>query len=215
VIKFGTLFILILFIIGCSSEEKPVNQLLLPKKGFKFQLVQRTQISLPSVDGNVICSINDITKGQTQIVIKENERVLVAESIMEMEPINFKFNNFSYTVTCKGMVNKLFGDDFAHFEIVENVHPKKAAKDETKEIEALLKKIESSNIIFVRNGDEYSAQDAAEHLRSKWKQSAGKIKTKNDFINHIATQSSMTGELYYVILKDGQKFTLSDWISRN
>jgi hypothetical protein len=214
VIKLGTLFILIVFIVGCSSEEKPVNQLLLPNKGFKFQLVQRTQINLPSVEGNVICSINDITKGQTQIIIKENEKVLVAESIMEMEPINFKFNGFSYTITCKHMVNKLFGDDYANFEIVENIHPQKAEKDETKEIEALLKKIETSDIIFVRNGEEHSPKEAADHLRSKWEQSGGKIKTKQAFIDHLATKSSTTGELYYVILKDGNKLQASVWLKK-
>ena len=211
------LFLFVIFsalVVGCSSEEKPVNQLLLPKKGFKFQLVQRTQIALPSVDGNVICSINDITKGQTQIIIKENEKVLLAESIMEMEPINFKFNNFSYTLTCKLMVNKLFGDDFADFEIVENIHPKKADKDETKEIEDLLKKIESSDIIFVRNGEEHTPQEAADHLRSKWEQSEGKIKTKKAFIDYLATKSSMTGELYYVILKDGSKLPAAVWLKK-
>lgn len=199
---------------ACSSEEKPVNQLLLPRKGFKFQLVQRTQITLPSVDGNVICSINDITKGQTQIVIKENEKVLVAESIMEMEPINFRFNNFSYTITCKHMVNKLFGDDYATFEIVENYHTKKVEIDETMEIEALLKSIESSDIIFVRNGEEHTPQEAADHLRSKWEQSNGKIKTKQAFIDHLATKSSITGELYYVILKDGSKLPVAVWLKK-
>lgn len=213
-IKFGTLFILILFIVGCSSEEKPVNQLLLPNKGFKFQLVQRKQINLPSVEGNVICSINDITKGQTQIIIKENEKVLVAESIMEMEPINFKFNHFSYTVTCKHMVNKLFGDDFANFEIVENYHPQKADKDETKEIQILLKKIETSDILFIRNGEEHSPKEAADHLRSKWKQSGGKTKTKQAFIDQLATKSSMTGELYYVILEDGSKLQAAVWLKK-
>lgn len=213
-IKFGFFFILAIFIVGCSSEDKPVNQLLLPKKGFKFQLVQRTQTDLPSVAGNVTCSINDITKGQTQLIIKEGEKVLVAESIMEMEPINFKFNNFSYTITCKQLVNLLIGDDFANFELVENVFPLKVVKDETKEIEALLKKIESSNIIFVRNGTEHSPKEAANHLRSKWKQSNGKIKTKKEFIDHLATKSSQTGELYYVILEDGTKKQASIWLAK-
>jgi hypothetical protein len=131
---------------------------------------------------------------------------------MEMEPINFKFNHFSYTVTCKHMVNKLFGDDYADFEIVENIHPKKAEKDETKEIEALLKKIESSDIIFVRNGEEHSPKEAADHLRSKWEQSDGKIKTKKAFIDYLATKSSMTGELYYVILTDGTKLPAAVWL---
>jgi hypothetical protein len=210
--KFILFLILGALIFACSSEEKPVNQLIVPKKGFKFQLVQRTQIALPSIEDNVICSINDITRGQTQIVIKENEKVLVAESIMEMEPINFKLNGHSYTITCTFMMNKLIGQDYANFELIENIHPHKQMKDETKEIEALIKRIESSAIVFVRNGEEHTPQEAADHLRSKWKQSGGKITTKQAFIDQLATKSSMTGELYYVILKDGRKIKAADWL---
>lgn len=211
----NTVFLLAtLLLVACSSKDEVANQLSLPKNGYKFQLVQRTQALIPSTDGNVTCSINDITKGQTEIVIKENENVLLAESIMEMEPINFKLNGHSYTITCTFMMNKLIGQDYAQFELVENIHPDQQVKDETKEIEALLKKIESSDIIFIRNGVEHTAKEAADHLRSKWEQTNGKIKTKKDFIEQLATKSSLTGELYLVQLKDGSKIKAADWLTK-
>jgi len=211
----NTVFLLAtLLLVACSSKDEVANQLSLPKNGYKFQLVQRTQALIPSTDGNVTCSINDITKGQTEIVIKENENVLLAESIMEMEPINFKLNGHSYTITCTFMMNKLIGQDYAQFELVENIHPDQQVKDETKEIEALLKKIETSDIIFIRNGNEHTAKEAAEHLRSKWEQTNGKIKTKKDFIEQLATKSSLTGELYLVQLKDGSKIKAADWLTK-
>lgn len=211
----NTVFLLAtLLLVACSSKDEVANQLSLPKNGYKFQLVQRTQALIPSTDGNVTCSINDITKGQTEIVIKENENVLLAESIMEMEPINFKLNGHSYTITCTFMMNKLIGQDYAQFELVENIHPDQQVKDETKEIEALLKKIETSDIIFIRNGVEHTAKEAADHLRSKWEQTNGKIKTKKDFIEQLATKSSLTGELYLVQLKDGSKIKAADWLTK-
>lgn len=211
----NTVFLLAtLLLVACSSKDEVANQLSLPKNGYKFQLVQRTQALIPSTDGNVTCSINDITKGQTEIVIKENENVLLAESIMEMEPINFKLNGHSYTITCTFMMNKLIGQDYAQFELVENIHPDQQVKDETKEIEALLKKIETSDIIFIRNGVEHTAKETADHLRSKWEQTNGKIKTKKDFIEQLATKSSLTGELYLVQLKDGSKIKAADWLTK-
>ncbi len=211
----NTVFLLAtLLLVACTSKDEVANQLSLPKNGYKFQLVQRTQALIPSTDGNVTCSINDITKGQTEIVIKENENVLLAESIMEMEPINFKLNGHSYTITCTFMMNKLIGQDYAQFELVENIHPDQQVKDETKEIEALLKKIETSDIIFIRNGVEHTAKEAADHLRSKWEQTNGKIKTKKDFIEQLATKSSLTGELYLVQLKDGSKIKAADWLNK-
>jgi hypothetical protein len=207
-------FFFTLWLVACTSKNEVVNELSLPKKGYKFQLVQRTQALIPSTDGNVTCSINDITKGQTEIVIKENENVLLAESIMEMEPINFKLNGHSYTITCTFMMNKLIGQDYAQFELVENIHPDQQVKDETKEIETLLKKIESSNVIFIRNGNQYTAEEAADHLRSKLEHANGKIKTRKDFIDQLATKSSLTGEFYLVQLKDGSKIKAADWLNK-
>jgi hypothetical protein len=57
---------------------------------------------------------------------------------------------------------------------------------------------------FVRNGSEYDAQQAAEHLRSKLRYAGDRIKTAEDFIAHCATGSSMSGEKYRIKFADGR-----------
>jgi hypothetical protein len=56
---------------------------------------------------------------------------------------------------------------------------------------------------FIRNGWEYDAQTASNHLRLKLKTAGAKVRTAQDFINLCASQSSMTGEPYLIRLSDG------------
>ena len=67
---------------------------------------------------------------------------------------------------------------------------------------------------FIRNGSEYSAEDAAEFMRKKlahiWY--GRNVKTVNDFIDQIATRSSSSGELYMVKLSDGRLIACSEFL---
>ena len=46
------------------------------------------------------------------------------------------------------------------------------------EINALLAEVQNQpGMVFIRNGSEYSASQAADHLRAKWKVGGDKIKT--------------------------------------
>lgn len=75
---------------------------------------------------------------------------------------------------------------------------------EVAKTELLIKSIETLNgAHFVRNGMTYDAKSAANHLRMKWSKAGSKIKTANDFIEKIATKSSVTGELYLIKMADG------------
>ena len=47
---------------------------------------------------------------------------------------------------------------------------------------------------FLRNGSEYDAQRAADHLRLKLRYAGDRVKTAEDFIVYCATASSMSGE---------------------
>lgn len=72
-------------------------------------------------------------------------------------------------------------------------------------IESLILSIQQlKNAIFIRNGSEYSAEKAAEHLRLKWKNAGARVKTAEDFIVYCATKSSVSGEKYKIRLADGQ-----------
>jgi len=56
---------------------------------------------------------------------------------------------------------------------------------------------------FIRNGREYDARAASDHLRLKLKVAGDKVKTAEDFIKLCASQSSITGEPYLMRFADG------------
>ncbi|MEI6314821.1 MAG: DUF5329 domain-containing protein [Syntrophus sp. (in: bacteria)] len=56
---------------------------------------------------------------------------------------------------------------------------------------------------FIRNGSEYDARPAANHLRLKLKNAGKRIKTAEDFIKYCGSKSSMTGEPYLIKFSDG------------
>jgi len=67
---------------------------------------------------------------------------------------------------------------------------------ENEEIEYLLSYVAVSNCIFIRNGKEHQAKDASEHLRMKYNYAKKYIKTADDFIDKIASKSSITRRKY-------------------
>jgi hypothetical protein len=88
------------------------------------------------------------------------------------------------------------------------------ALSENAKIERLLDAIaKSTDAKFIRNAAEHDGKAAADHLRSKWRSASSEIKTAQDFIDKIATASSMSGKPYEVKLSDGAKVKLRDWLT--
>lgn len=81
------------------------------------------------------------------------------------------------------------------------------------EIRYLLTYVEQSQVRFIRGGKEYSAQEAADHLRMKLSKAGGRVKTAEDFIQGIATKSYLTGQPYRVKLADGRERPTGAWLS--
>lgn len=80
-----------------------------------------------------------------------------------------------------------------------------APLSEAAKIDALIRAIEArSDLRFLRNEVEYSASEAALHLRMKLAIAGSQIKTADDFIEHLATGSSVTGKPYLVRFVDGK-----------
>ena len=92
--------------------------------------------------------------------------------------------------------------------------PAHAAPSEQEKIGYLLDAIASSDLIFIREGREYSGKDARDHLQEKLYFTGRRIKTAQQFIDHIATGSSITGEPYYVKMPDGTKMESKDWLEK-
>ena len=57
---------------------------------------------------------------------------------------------------------------------------------------------------FVRNGKEYGADEAVDHLRMKLRYAGDRIKTAEQFITYCATSSSTTGQKYLIRFADGR-----------
>jgi len=76
---------------------------------------------------------------------------------------------------------------------------------EQSRIEKLIRYVESQKTLkFVRNGTEYTAEDAGKFLRGKLEAMGGEVTTARQFIKRIASRSSMSGQPYQVRLADGQ-----------
>ena len=76
----------------------------------------------------------------------------------------------------------------------------------------LINYIEKSEAIFIRNGTEYPAKEAADHLRMKRKKAGNKVKSAKDFIDIIASKSYMSGEAYKMKFKNGSTINTRDML---
>jgi hypothetical protein len=75
--------------------------------------------------------------------------------------------------------------------------------------------VADSGIVFIRNGKEHSAAEAADHLRTKRKSAGDKIKTARDFIEQLATRSSLSGKPYLVRTGDGRETPAGQWLAEH
>jgi hypothetical protein len=83
----------------------------------------------------------------------------------------------------------------------------------SQEIAHLLQYIETSDCIFIRNGEEHSAAEARAHIQNKFDHFKKRVKTTEGFIKYAATKSSMSGKPYMVRC-DGREMSNADWLNR-
>ncbi len=81
---------------------------------------------------------------------------------------------------------------------------------EAQKIDKLIAYIEATEAKFIRNGTEYSGVDAAKHLRMKREKAGKKITTAKQFIDFLASKSSMSGEPYLMKFKNGTSLPVRD-----
>jgi hypothetical protein len=89
-----------------------------------------------------------------------------------------------------------------------------AGEDTNKTVTYLIDYVAKSDLTFVRNGEDSTAKQAAEHMRQKWAYFSNKIKTPEDFIRLAATKSELSGKLYLVRLKDGKESPAGEWLMK-
>ncbi len=86
-----------------------------------------------------------------------------------------------------------------------------ARLSETEKIQRLVHAVRYSGLVFVRNGKDHDAGEAANHLELKLGRAGERVETARAFIEHIASHSAMTGEPYYIKLADGTSVLARTW----
>lgn len=65
---------------------------------------------------------------------------------------------------------------------------------------------------FIRNGSQYNAQQAVDHLRLKLAHAGARVRTAEDFITCCATGSSISGEKYRIRFADGRTVDTAEFL---
>ncbi len=85
---------------------------------------------------------------------------------------------------------------------------------EQSRIERLIRFVESQkDMKFIRNGSEYSCAEAAKFLRGKLESMGGEVTTAREFIERIASKSSMSGQPYHVKFADGRLIPAAQFLA--
>ncbi len=90
--------------------------------------------------------------------------------------------------------------------------PMESRADTEIEIKHLIEYIENSKCTFIRNGKEYSTEEALTHIQNKYEYAKRWIKSAEDFIKYTVTKSSMSGQPYTVWC-NGQKILSAEWLA--
>jgi hypothetical protein len=172
-------------------------------------LKQRSTKDVPGSNGTVRLTIDDITRGQVMVSVagKEGGVLLATTSLKPGGSVTFMLGQDAYLLKLKELNNALMGQDFGTFIV-------SAGLSERAKIERLIAQLESTqNAVFIRNGTEHTAKEAAEHLRSKWKAADSRIRTAKQFVEQIATKSSTSGEPYQIRLANGSVVFAGDYLN--
>jgi hypothetical protein len=77
---------------------------------------------------------------------------------------------------------------------------------ELKRINAFLELLSAkTELVFERNGSEYPVDRAVAHLKSKLSRAKARLSTAEEFVDNVASKSSLSGQPYFIIFPDGKR----------
>lgn len=80
-------------------------------------------------------------------------------------------------------------------------------------IQHLIGHVSESGLVFIRNGDNHTSVEAAQHMLKKYEHYRDEILSPEDFIRLCATRSYLSGKPYLVIVDDGKETPTSRWLT--
>lgn len=208
--------VLLIAQIGCNSEQaSPPSEQTGPSLSdlpIELTVKQRSTTTVPGSGGALRLTIGDITGGQVMASLADAEGtvVLADTSLASGDEATFHLGTESYQLELKELSNALVGEDFASFVISSATA---GSESEAQKIEKLIAAVASAEgLVFIRNGVEHSAEEAAEHLRTKWQAAGEEIETAQQFIDELGSKSSLSGEPYRIRLPDGTEMPAGKWL---
>lgn len=216
--KFLTLacMALLMLLSACGQANGPADPVRAPLKvtGIAaFTLYQRSTIALPGSAGELLMTIDDITAGQTMTTLewRDGTHLVGPRSLRVDDSLDFSVAGQPWRLTLVQMHNELIGNDWADFTL--QARPPAGHLTSEQEIEALIGALEAlDDAEFVRNGQVYSAGEAAAHLREKWRTAGTEIASAEDFIREIGSRSASSGAPYMIRLPDGSSTSAETWL---
>ena len=202
---------------GDAPAESKTPPLELREGGETMRVVQRASAKVPGSKDALAVQLGDITGGAVDLMLVRSDggTVLVTKTVHDGDVVPFTLDGFAYELVVEHMENVLIGDDWLDVRVraAGTTKPDDGkAVDERARIEALIDAVAKSGVIFIRNGSEYDAAAAADHLRTKWSRAGDRVKTAEEFIEVLGSRSSQTGEPYRVRLPDGTERESGPWL---
>lgn len=189
-----------------------------PPGGATLRVVQRTRAAVPGTKDTLEVQLGDITGGRVTVIVtrKGEAGPLATGELGQGDSLGFAIEGHSYAIAVETLENVLVGDDAASLRLTADA-PTHATTpspvlDERARIEALLARVRVSGIVFIRNGSDHTAEEAAKHLGDKWSRAGDRITTAEEFIEQLASRSSQSGEAYRVRLPDGTEREAGPWL---
>lgn len=87
-----------------------------------------------------------------------------------------------------------------------------AAANSSDEITHLLNFVESTDCLYIRNGDEHKGPEARAHIQKKYDYYHDDIESAEDFIKYSATKSVISGSRYKVDCPGQETQFSGDWL---
>lgn len=89
------------------------------------------------------------------------------------------------------------------------------AGDVEAESRYLIARVAESDRVFWRNGNRHTGPQAAEHIQRKYEHFRDRITTGEQFIELAASRSTLTGKPYEILLADGRRQPLAQWLLKH
>jgi len=205
--KFGFLFFILLSF-ACKADRYADFV-----DSGEFKALQRTALDVPNSAGLLKLSLGDISFGQVSAKLTTFDgQVVLNAAIREGESADFVLSGRSYRISLVEMKNYLIGADDATFRIRKSEAADGQTESLDKKVRILVESMgDLKGAKFWRNGTAYTQDQAIRHLLDKYESQRGKIRSLDEFIASVASESSVSGEPYKIILSDGTEILAGSW----